>query len=172
MNAKICVTLIVTMAMSMPLMARVKKHPDRALIEQMEAVPCGATEKGLTGLGSIFASVGVTKVNTNEKLCPEYLLRTDDMEYHVRPLDRKHLILPVGHEGELKISHNIIKMKIVDGDHHMRAYQITSMKQIDHPNAAAIEPVKQNVNYPQRPIADKSYTDRNSVTPVNNSPHN
>jgi hypothetical protein len=172
MNRKTSLLLILILAASLPVFAGGKKHPDRAMIEQMESVPCGAKEHGLTGLGSIWASIGVTKVNTDEKLCPQYLLRTDDMEYHVRPLDKKHLILPVGHEGEFKISKGVIKMKIIDGDHHMRPYQIVAMKQIEH--TAPIEPAKRDVSrkdYPDKPIADKSYTDRTAATPVNNNPH-
>jgi len=174
MNRKTSLVLILTLATSVPTFARGKKHPDRAMIEQMEAVPCGASEKGLTGLGSIFGSIGVTKVNTNEKLCPQYLLRTDDMEYHVRPLDRKHLILPVGHEGEFKISKGVIKMKIVDGDHHMRNYQIVAMKQIEHAISPAVEGMKYDTprkDYSDKPIADKSYQDKNAVVPADNRQH-
>lgn len=173
MNRATSLVLILTLAATVPTFARGKKHADRAMIEQMESVPCGATEKGLTGLGSVFASIGVTKVNTNEKLCPQYLLRTDDMEYHVRPKDKKHQILPVGHEGELKISKGVIKMKIVDGDHKMRSYQIVSMKPIEHTESPAIEGVKQDLprkNYGDKPIADKSYPDRNTVVPKDNRP--
>jgi hypothetical protein len=173
MNRGMLLVLMLTLAATLPTFARGKKHPDRAMIEEMESVPCGATEKGITGLGAVWASIGVTKVNTNEKLCPQYLLRTDDMEYHVRPLDKKHLILPIGHEGEFKISKNIIKMKLVDGDHHTRDYQIVAMKQIEHP--AAIEPAKQDASrkdYTDKRVADKSYTDRTAANPVNsNSPH-
>src|ERR1700727_3759877 len=80
-----------------------KKHASRAMIEKMEAVPCGAHERGLTGLGSVWASVGVTHVNSDEKLCPQYMLRTDDMEYHVRPLV-EHPVLPqASQEGELRV---------------------------------------------------------------------
>src|SRR6266852_6569680 len=80
-----------------------KKHNDRAMIEKMEAVPCGAKERGITGLGSVFASAGITHVNSDEKLCPQYLLRTDEMEYEIRPTDGKHpTVLPVGHEAEFK----------------------------------------------------------------------
>lgn len=174
MNRKNSLVLILTLAVSLPAIAGGKKHPDRAMIEQMESVPCGATEKGITGLGAVWASIGVTKVNTNEKLCPQYLLRTDDMEYHVRPMDRKHLILPIGHEGEFKIDKNVIKMKIVDGDHHTRSYQIVAMKPIEHSPAAGIEPAKYDRSRRDydKPIADKSYTDRTAVNPVNNnSPH-
>ena len=73
------------------------------MIERMDAVPCGANEHGLSGLGSLWASVGVTHMKSDEKLCPQYMLRTDDMEYHVRPVDQKHpVLLPVGQEGEFK----------------------------------------------------------------------
>jgi hypothetical protein len=40
----------------------------------MEAVPCGAKQKGLSGFE---ASVGITDVHSNEKLCPQYLLRSE-----------------------------------------------------------------------------------------------
>ncbi len=30
-----------------------KKKGDRAMVEKMESVPCGAKEKGLTGLGTV-----------------------------------------------------------------------------------------------------------------------
>jgi hypothetical protein len=64
-----------------------KKQPERAMLEKMEAVPCGAKQKGLTGLGTFWASAGITHVNSDEKLCPQYVLLTDEMEYHVRPME-------------------------------------------------------------------------------------
>jgi hypothetical protein len=108
-----------------------KKQSDRAMLEKMEAVPCGAKEKGLSGLGSFWASVGITHVNTDEKLCPQYLLRTDDMEYHVRPADYKHaVILPIGQEVVFKIKKDRMYLKVPEGsDHKMRPYQVVSMIQ-------------------------------------------
>ena len=109
-----------------------KKHgTDRGMLEKMEAVPCGAKERGLTGLGSIFGSAGVTAVNSNEKLCPQYLLRTDEVEYHIRPVDGKHpVILPIGKEGEFKIKNDKMFLKVPDGDRKTRAYQVVSMKPV------------------------------------------
>jgi hypothetical protein len=73
-----------------------KKEPQRGMLESMQSVPCGAKERGLAGLGSVFASVGVQHVNSHEQLCAQYLFRTDEMEYHIRPLDTKHAaLLPV-----------------------------------------------------------------------------
>jgi hypothetical protein len=124
------------------------------MIEKMEAVPCGAKERGLTGLGSVFGSIGATHVDSDEKLCPQYMLRTDDMEYHIRPLDHKHpRILPVGKEGEFKISKDVLEMRIPDGDRKNRRYQVVAMKPIDHSAAGAEET---NTKYqPRKDYADK-----------------
>ena len=109
-----------------------KKQSNRAMIEKMEAVPCGAKERGLAGLGSVFGSVGVTHVNSDEKLCPHYLLRTDEMEYEIQPTDGKHpAILPVGKEGVFKIKKDRMLLKIPDGDHKTRSYHVVGMKPVN-----------------------------------------
>src|SRR5580692_12137842 len=104
MNTQALLIATLVLAFAVPAVAGKKKQAERGMIEKMEAVPCGAKQKGITGLGSVFASAGVEHVNSNEKLCPQYLLRTDEMEYHIRPLDKKHpVILPVGKEGEIRV---------------------------------------------------------------------
>jgi hypothetical protein len=165
MNSKTPLIMLLALVCAIPAFAGdKKKHPDRAMIEQMEAVPCGAKERGLSGLGSIFASAGITAVNSTEKLCPQYMLRSDDMEYHVRPLDHKHpSLLPVGKEGEFKLSKDILEMKIPDGDHKKRRYQVVAMKPIDHSVTSEPETTKYDApaagsdNAP----AGKDYANRN-----------
>jgi hypothetical protein len=133
MKRKTIFATIFALSLSLPVFAGDKKHGQRAMIEKMEAVPCGAKEHGMTGLGSVWASIGITSVNSDEKLCPQYMLRTDDMEYHIRPTDHKHpVILPVGKEGEIKIRKDVMEMRIPDGDHKRRRYQVVAMKPIDH----------------------------------------
>jgi hypothetical protein len=132
--AKFAVSLF-ALSFALPVFAGEKKHAQRAMIEKMEAVPCGAKEHGVAGLGSVWASVGITSVNSDEKLCPQYMLHTDDMEYHVRPLDHKHpRLLPIGQEGEFKVHKDVIEMRIPDGDRTQRRYQVVAMKPIDHTN--------------------------------------
>lgn len=115
-----------------------KKGTERGMLERMEAVPCGAKQRGFTGVGSIFASAGIEAVNSEEKLCPQYLLRTDEMEYHIRPADKKHaVLLPVGEEGEFKIKKNRMYLKVPDGDHKKRAYEVVSMKPLNNADATA-----------------------------------
>src|SRR5258708_18229327 len=163
-------TLLVTMcalALAVPAFARDKKHANRAMIEKMEAVPCGAKERGLTGLGSVFGSIGAPHVDSDEKLCPQYMLRTDDMEYHVRPLDHKHpRILPVGQEGEFKISKDVMEMRIPDGDRKKRRYQVVAMKPIDHSAAGDEDPntrYRPRKDYAEKPLDAKSNTQKSPV---------
>jgi hypothetical protein len=135
MKFTIPVALALVALAAIPLSAGKKKdEPARGMLEKMEAVPCGATQKGLTGLGSFWASAGITHVSSNEKLCPQYLLRTDEMDYRVRPEDMKHaVVLPVGHEVIFRIDKNRMLIRVPEGDRKMRPYQVVAM---DPTNAA------------------------------------
>jgi hypothetical protein len=138
MKTKAIFVAAFSLALALPSFAG-SKHGQRAMIEKMEAVPCGAKEHGVTGLGSVWASVGITSVNSDEKMCAQYELKTDDMEYHVRPMDHKHpRLLPIGREGEFKIDKDVLEMRIPDGDHKMRRYQVVAMKPLDHPDGSEV----------------------------------
>lgn len=144
MNLRISV--VFALALLVPIGAPAKKKsPDRAMLEKMEAVPCGANQKGLSGLGSFWASVGITDIHSNEKLCPQYLLRTDDMDYKIRPMDLKHpLVLPIGHEVIFKISKDRMLVRVPDGDDKsvkkMKAYEVVSAEPTAPPSQNAYAP--------------------------------
>lgn len=109
--------------------AKKKNQPDLGMLEKMDAVPCGAKQKGLAGLGSFWASIGVTDVHSTEKLCPQYLVRTDDMDYRIRPMDLKHpVILPIGHEVVVKIKKDRMLVRVQDGDKKMHEYEVVGME--------------------------------------------
>jgi hypothetical protein len=110
-----------------------KKKPERGMLESMQSVPCGAKERGVNGLGSIFGSVGVEHVNSHEQLCPQYLLRTDAMDYHIRPIDLKHAeVLPVGQEAVFKIKKGQMLLRVPDGEKDKykkeQSFQVVSMQ--------------------------------------------
>lgn len=116
-----------------------KKKGERAMVEKMESVPCGAREKGLTGLGTVWASAGITHVDNDEKLCPQYMVITDQMEYHIRPTDTKHpVVLPVGHEIIFKIKKDHMILKAADGDNKQTTtYLVVAMKPNSEVSASA-----------------------------------
>jgi hypothetical protein len=147
MKVKKSLIAALSLALAVPSITVAKdKKGQRGMLENMQAVPCGSKERGLTGLGAIYGSIGVTHVNSDEKLCPQYLLRTDEMEYHIRPLDLKHaVVLPIGHEAEFKIKKDRLFLKTTDGDKKTRAYQVVAMQPINAENkvdSTAYHPVE------------------------------
>src|ERR1700721_1748519 len=128
MNVRNSLILFLALISAIPLSAhdKNKKEVEKGILEKMEAVPCGAKQRGLAGLGTLWASAGITHVNSNEKLCPQYLLRTDEMDYEIRPIDLKHAtILPIGKEGAFKIKKN--EMILAMADQKARSYEVVSM---------------------------------------------
>lgn len=131
MNLKTSIALALVLVLAVPAAAngKKKKAPPRAMLEKMEAVPCGAKQRGLSGLGTVWASAGITHVNSDEKLCPQYLLRTDEMDYEIRPTDGKHpVVLPVGQEVEFKLKNDHMLVKVLDGDKKTRSYKVVAMR--------------------------------------------
>jgi hypothetical protein len=139
MNVKSILITMLMIVCALPLSANDnKKQKDmmkRGMLEKMEAVPCGAKQRGLSGLGSFWASAGITHVNSDEKLCPQYLLRTDEMNYEIRPFDMKHaILLPVGHEGTFRLGKNSMLLSVEDApDRKVHAYEIVAMNPTNAP---------------------------------------
>lgn len=132
MNIKNTIAVSLLLISAIPLCAddnKKKKDVQRDNVEKMEAVPCGAKQRGLSGLGTLWASAGVTRVNSNEKLCPQYLLRTDNMDYEIRPIHLKHAtLLPVRTEGEFRITRNEMLLTMPEGnDREQRQYEVVAM---------------------------------------------
>jgi len=129
MKTPLSLALIVAVLVVPGSEAKKKSEPDRGMLEKMDAVPCGAKQKGLSGLGSFWASVGITDVHATEKLCPQYLVRTDDMDYRIRPMNLKHpVILPIGREVVMKIKKDRMLVRVSDGDKKMREYEVVGME--------------------------------------------
>ena len=136
MNNRGTFVLLLALISAAPLSAHGDKRKngvERGILEKMDAVPCGAKQTGLAGLGALWGSAGITHINSNEKLCPQYLFRTDQMDYEIRPIDLKHAtILPIGEEGEFKIKKNEMILTMTKGsDRKARSYEVVSMNPAD-----------------------------------------
>jgi hypothetical protein len=141
MNMKGTFVLLLGLISAIPLSAHDKKKDglERGILEKMEAVPCGAKQTGLAGLGALWGSAGITHINSNEKLCPQYLLRTDEMDYEIRPIDLKHAtILPIGKEGAFMIKKDEMILTMSEGsDQKPRDYEVVSMNPANPDSGAA-----------------------------------
>ena len=142
MNIKGTFVLLLALIAAIPSSAhdnKKKNGVERGILEKMEAVPCGAKQTGLAGLGALWGSAGITHINSNEKLCPQYLLRTDQMDYEIRPLDLKHAsLLPLGKEGEYRIKKDEMVLTMTAGtDQKARRYEVVSMDQANPDSGGA-----------------------------------
>jgi hypothetical protein len=166
---KMIVTAIALVLASGSIAEAKKKKANMGLVESMQSVPCGVKERGLTGLGSIFGSVGIQHVNSNEKLCQQYLFRTDELDYQIRPLDTKHpVILPVGHEGEFKLKKDRLFLKVRDEDKKTREYHVVAVEPVksDSVQNTTYRPVeKPAVPHPIDPTAERVANQRTSPPP-------
>jgi hypothetical protein len=154
-----------------------KKSPQRGMLEKMETVPCGAKQRGFTGLGSVWASVGITSVNSNEKLCPQYILRTDELEYEIRPTDAKHpVVLPIGHEGQFRVKKDRVYLMVETGnDRKTRTYEVVGVKQTNAESTAAqdsstSELHKQNSSDIKAPATKDSPAENNKTPGASQTP--
>ena len=106
-----------------------KKPPEGGMLVRMESMECGVHQGGLAGLGGFWASIGVTKVTSQGKLCPQYLVRTETLEYHIRLLDKKlPTVLPVGHKALFRIHNDRMYLRVEDLDKKVREYQVVAEK--------------------------------------------
>src|SRR5690348_2243217 len=91
----------------------------------MEAVSCGFAEKsGNSVLGQIVGTDGAHK-NTKEMLCQEYVLRSDKVQYRIRPRDEKHpQLLPIGENAEFRLQKDKLYLKVNEMDGKERDYSV------------------------------------------------
>jgi len=93
-----------------------KKVAPRAMLERMESVPCGAKQRGLSGLGTIWASAGITHVNSDENFVPNICCGPTKWNItSAQPTAKHPVVLPIGKEVEFKIKGDKCG-EIPDGD--------------------------------------------------------
>ena len=160
MTIKTALIVLLAVVSAIPLSAndnKKKKDLQRGMLEKMEAVPCGAKQRGLSGLGTLWASAGITHVNSDEKLCPQYLLRTDQMDYEIRPIDLKHAtILPVGTEGEFRIKEKELILTMPEGsDRKTRSYEVVEMSPASAANPGRSDSAQQTRSSDDRSSSDE-----------------
>ncbi len=118
--------------------AKDAKFYQKGRLISMEAVSCGYAEKsGNTVLGEIVGTNGAHK-NTKEMLCQEYVLRSDKVQYRIRPRDEKHpQLLPIGEDAQFRLQKDKMVLKITELDDKERDYSVVSMTPVEHGTESA-----------------------------------
>src|SRR5438477_6795473 len=96
---------------------------------RMDSSSCGTQEKGSkTVAGEIFGTDGQHK-QTQEMLCQEYILQSEQVVYRIRPKDDKHpVLLPIGETAQFRIHKDKLILRVAEGvDDKEREYIVVSM---------------------------------------------
>lgn len=65
--------------------------------------------------------------NTQELLCREYVLRTDNVDYRIRAKDAKHpVLLPLGERVEFRVDKSKMLVRVDYPDNNEHAYVVVS----------------------------------------------
>ena len=109
-------------------------------ITNMDAVPCGVDENsGKSFAGEILGTDGAHK-KSREMLCQEYVLRTDQVMYRIRPRDDKHpVLLPVGEHAQFRIKKDKLLLAVPELDGKEREYSVTSMQMLHTDSRSSVE---------------------------------
>jgi len=94
---------------------------------QMNSVHCGTAQKSDTSpLGEIIGTDD-RNTKTQEVLCQEYVLQTDNVVYHILPRDEKHPdLLPIGTDAQFRIEKDKLILR-AQGMDKERQYIVVSI---------------------------------------------
>ncbi len=91
-----------------------KAYQDGKLL-QMDSVQCGTNENAKKG-------------KSQELLCQEYVVQTEQVLYRIRPKDDKHsALLPIGQNAQFRLQKNMMLLR-VEGEGKEREYVVVSIK--------------------------------------------
>jgi hypothetical protein len=122
-----------------PAFARDHQAPQGGVIMQMDSVNCGTDAKSDKSLAGEIIGTDNSHQKMHTLLCQEYLLRTDHVDYRIRPRDDKHpVLLPVGSNAQWRIEKDFIKLHLDSGDGKDHEYTVVSMtSRAESPHADA-----------------------------------
>jgi hypothetical protein len=124
--------MILVLALGSSAFAKDHHFYQKGQLLSMDSVSCGYAEKsGNTFKGEILGTNGGHK-NTEEVLCQEYVLKSDQVIYRIRPRDEKHpVLLPVGQTAEFRTDKDRLLLKVEELDGKERAYVVVSMTPVE-----------------------------------------
>ncbi|MBZ5655383.1 MAG: hypothetical protein LAO56_08885 [Acidobacteriia bacterium] len=120
---------------------------------RMESVPCGAAEA--SGFSKALLGASVPAPVQDDRLCQEYVLRSEGLYYRIRSRDRKHpVLLPIGEQAQFHLHRDRMLLQVEDFD--SKAYEFSVL---------AIVPESHGDCFRQQPVERKDSSDPLQETP-------
>ena len=133
-TAVFCGVLLFGMAMQ----AKDAPSYQSGVLKEMNSVECGFEQKGAKGIVGELVGTDNSHSKTRKTFCPEYVLQTDNVIYHIRPREEKHpALLPVGEKAMFRMKKDFMVLKAPEGDNKEREYDVVSMTPVQVNKASA-----------------------------------
>lgn len=107
-----------------------KEHDDyqKGTLLRMDSVSCGSEEKGSKSLAGEVLGTDSQNKKTEQLLCQEYILQTEQVVYRIRPKDEKHAaLLPIGETAQFRIHKDKLILRVPESDGKERDYIVVAM---------------------------------------------
>ncbi|HWH56713.1 MAG TPA: hypothetical protein VN682_03725 [Terriglobales bacterium] len=129
MKVQQILTLALLTAVALSPAAQAKeKHYQSGKLLRMDSAPCGMDQKNGKSLAGEMLGTDSAHMKTKELLCPEYVLETEKVVYHIRPKDDKHpALLPIGEKAQFRLDKDKMVLRVEDMDDKDRDYIVVSM---------------------------------------------
>ena len=135
--------LIVVVMCTAVLSARNASRNRLGVLLRMESVPCGAVEASAFSKAVLGAPAPVPV--QDDRLCQEYVLRSEGLYYRIRSRDRKHpVLLPIGEQAQFRLHRDRMLLQVEDFD--SKSYEFTVL---------AIVPENHGERLRQQPVDNK-----------------
>ena len=137
--------LIVVVVCTAVLNAKNASRNRLGVLLRMESVPCGVVEASGFSKALFGAPVPMPPPAQDDRLCQEYVLRSEGLYYRIRSRDRKHpVLLPIGEQAQFRLHRDRMLLQVEDFD--SKAYEFTVL---------AIVPENHGERLRQQPVENK-----------------
>jgi len=123
--------LIVVVMLTAVLSAKNASRNRRGVLLRMESVPCGMVQA--SGFSKALLGAPEPAPVQDDRLCQEYVLRSEALYYRIRSRDRKHpVLLPIGEQAQFHLHRDRMLLQIEDFDSKTYEFSVLAIVPENH----------------------------------------
>jgi hypothetical protein len=117
------------------------------ILLRMESVPCGIVEPGIFSKAMLGAPVPAPV--QDDRLCQEYVLRSEGLYYRIRSRDRKHaVLLPIVEQAQFHLHRDRLLLQVEDPESKSYEFSVLAIVPEQHWDRLRQQPVENKDSSP------------------------
>jgi len=125
--------LIVVVMCTAVLNAKNASRNRLGVLLRMESVPCGVAEASGFSKALLGAPAPMPVPMQDDRLCQEYVLRSEGLYYRIRSRDRKHpVLLPIGEQAQFHLHRDRLLLQVEDADSKTYEFSVLAIVPENH----------------------------------------